>query len=1080
MGQYLKTELTSDQLEIRLADGIATVQSVMLNTEYINEMLVASVSSFIGSIASSMDLAKSFIVDEHIASGNMDSGGGIEQFACVIDQIIARIKFVFEDIVLRIDSYKVESGLCTGIEIQIDRMEFLDEIIDELVTIDSVVTEQPDRNSTDLNKLIKVQGVRLYTDIWTPLVLFRQQKLNASQIVSSDSEPDVDPMGNSSLNYQSCYSNFSSRSNSNTATRLPVNSISPNPVLLAQLFSETHTIRIRTNNNRSNNMASTSEDTRFNKRVEIDVSLSSPLYALLTASQMTMLKTFFMSLLPKVKQPNQSTSNFTGCMPMKEEHFTRMMNQMQNEFIAGNTTYADEKNSGTGFLYSTGTWSGNEPQFFDLSDQHDLQTLTDLKHVFPTRGDQQNIHERLAFNLLHDSKNGNSFVKRSGRNNSSTSTLVDFSPDIFDFSLRAPAALIVVTHYDPLSVDSLKEHNDPANINQQIQTNIDEMAKKAEHFFGIAKLLRLDISGIKAQKASLSDLYSNSHMRILAHDFCSTYSVTNNLHRNSIEFTGSLHGCDIVEFLKPSDYEQTQLVLFSNNTHDDCAISIRLLNSSDKPQRDYSLLIEVGDCRLEIDPSIIDRFGNFFNSRPFFYDYKHQLMRQPLNETSSIIDHGILSDLLENDAQPISLSIICSLKKLILVIRAPNIDSSISDGKMKDSFCPLLHNEVLQFEIKGATIELPKSVLNDLQICGTINLNCQTLKGSFIGDPTVLKCGQEQMNFLFVETTNADKAMGNVQAVGLKFTYDLRDKSLSRALLLNSMNISQGIPEVVFNSRKAKKKKIEGPDHTKDVFHLRKKLKKEGCHRRGRKSESKDSENDIESSSDELLDDGADLPSTSTNVNKKRRVNVENNIEAHNFSIGIHFERARFLLRKDSTVTINSLESQIGTELLNGDLFLVDGFKGSTNISYIFLTSSNAQIFHKSKFLRYVLHDLYSFTDLFGGKETPFGANVLDNSTFLIPKNRNNVQMCEIPKDHPSFERFEDDNFVCSMRTVNNPEKNSKDILLAVGLRNTLMYVRPVESLHLFWPLQLLKFFDCDELFNPGYQQLTAKVVLFD
>jgi len=28
-----------------------------------------------------------------------------------------------------------------------------------------------------------------------------------------------------------------------------------------------------------------------------------------------------------------------------------------------------------------------------------------------------------------------------------------------------------------------------------------------------------------------------------------------------------------------------------------------------------------------------------------------------------------------------------------------------------------------------------------------------------------LKCSQEQMNFLFVDTTNADKAMGNVQAV---------------------------------------------------------------------------------------------------------------------------------------------------------------------------------------------------------------------------------------------------------------------------------------------------------------------------
>ena len=48
-------------------------------------------------------------------------------------------------------------------------MEFLDEVIDELITNNHVVTEQPDRRN-DLNKLINVQGFRLYTDIWTPTV----------------------------------------------------------------------------------------------------------------------------------------------------------------------------------------------------------------------------------------------------------------------------------------------------------------------------------------------------------------------------------------------------------------------------------------------------------------------------------------------------------------------------------------------------------------------------------------------------------------------------------------------------------------------------------------------------------------------------------------------------------------------------------------------------------------------------------------------------------------------------------------------------------------------------------------------
>lgn len=66
-----------------------------------------------------MDLAKSVIVDEHLAT-ETDSGG-IEQFASLIDQIISRIKVIFENITIRIESYSELSGLCTGIEIQIDK-----------------------------------------------------------------------------------------------------------------------------------------------------------------------------------------------------------------------------------------------------------------------------------------------------------------------------------------------------------------------------------------------------------------------------------------------------------------------------------------------------------------------------------------------------------------------------------------------------------------------------------------------------------------------------------------------------------------------------------------------------------------------------------------------------------------------------------------------------------------------------------------------------------------------------------------------------------------------------------------------
>ncbi len=75
-----------------------------------------SVSSMIGSIASSMDLARSVIADEQIADGAENAG--VEQFASLIDQVISRIKVIFENLTIRVEAY---SDICTGIEIQIDR-----------------------------------------------------------------------------------------------------------------------------------------------------------------------------------------------------------------------------------------------------------------------------------------------------------------------------------------------------------------------------------------------------------------------------------------------------------------------------------------------------------------------------------------------------------------------------------------------------------------------------------------------------------------------------------------------------------------------------------------------------------------------------------------------------------------------------------------------------------------------------------------------------------------------------------------------------------------------------------------------
>lgn len=73
----------------------------------------------IGSIVSTMDLARSVIADDLFA--NEVANSGVEQFAGLIDQVISRIKVIFENVIVRVETY---NKLCSGLEIHIDKFVF--------------------------------------------------------------------------------------------------------------------------------------------------------------------------------------------------------------------------------------------------------------------------------------------------------------------------------------------------------------------------------------------------------------------------------------------------------------------------------------------------------------------------------------------------------------------------------------------------------------------------------------------------------------------------------------------------------------------------------------------------------------------------------------------------------------------------------------------------------------------------------------------------------------------------------------------------------------------------------------------
>lgn len=124
---------------------------------------IFSVTSMMGSIVSSMSRSVEDIIQE-----DMESEASVAHFATIIDQFITRIKVIFEDTTIRLDT---ESELATGLEMRISRMEFIDEVLeaDEQTHQNEPVTSQPSSLyvATELNKLLHIEGIRLYTDVYS-------------------------------------------------------------------------------------------------------------------------------------------------------------------------------------------------------------------------------------------------------------------------------------------------------------------------------------------------------------------------------------------------------------------------------------------------------------------------------------------------------------------------------------------------------------------------------------------------------------------------------------------------------------------------------------------------------------------------------------------------------------------------------------------------------------------------------------------------------------------------------------------------------------------------------------------------
>uniref|UniRef100_A0A915ELE5 Autophagy-related protein 2 n=1 Tax=Ditylenchus dipsaci TaxID=166011 RepID=A0A915ELE5_9BILA len=1153
MGQYLKTELTSDQLEFRLADGTASVQNVKLNSDYINEILdtigVVSlvegyvgeisacvpwkklmsestiikvsgleltltpmmdinmantqdlVSSMIGSIASSMDLARSVIADESIAGGRK----------------MRVIKVIFENIIIRIEA---NSDLCTGLEMQIDRMEFVDEQLEakQQQGGSEPITQQPSSlyTVTDLNKLLHLQGIRLYTDVWSP----EEQRLSTSTRMNSNDElleqgtaPVSAEMFTSSLNFQSCYSHFSNSRTASSESKSP-NSIPPNPVLFAQLFGEKHTVRIRVNNTA---LSSPIDNCVFNKRVDIDIFLGGSLSFFLTPSQIALLKDLFSQLIPKKTECTGGGNVSYGGKPMRPEHFQKITDQFHGE--------TPWKSGLTGNGLSS--WSGQE-QFFELSQQGKKTAARPV----PSESTSPTYHSFPPLHRSNSTDSDSTHSRGNQRSSASTATLVEKRPDMFTVTIRCPSIMGVITHEDPLSYDNMKARETPDY--QAIRAITTEMVEQANRFFKLAAEVKIGRKRLDAQREILAELYKKDHIRIVATGTVFSLNLIHEHQQRSLVTEASMEECDVVECLQPTSivgYKSTKAAhfdLLNLSEHDVKAsknvFTFRISNTLER-QHEYLVEFNMDRCKSDIDMSIVDRIGNLLFTKPCFFSSKPNA--KPLEtELNPGLSDNFLSDAI-NTQVPSTYRVKFIASKWLINFR-------ISVADLSEASTPYwkrnVHPEYLALILNGAFLEMPKFLPVDLISHGNLVLQCSSITSSFIGDIEFLQCTREEMTFLHADSVPSKECEDN-HAVKIKFSYDTRNKAL-RAATLNlddvmSKTMCKSMYESFFKPRD--EDCMEGPFSKTSSYFADTKLIMAGsrdellefsddCRQTTNvnlefcmprlnlslpshkffevmynrfandlalwepKSPSLKNQKGVMDNNhlspfnqqfvecqsyntnpnpdNETFDDSMDEPRYASTSSRKTSIAKAASSGSHLFSLTLKVNKARVLLQTSVEHSLTAFTSQIGTELGDAELFLVYGFNEDPNLSYFYVTTTTANIYHRN---------------LLEGVEG-FSQNVLDIHNFAL-KHKDDVHAEAVPKDEPCSV-VSDDNFAVSLKILVNPEENMKDILVALALRNTIIHLKPFTDSKMFWANQFTDFFNVIDYEVPGYVIPIVKVNL--
>ncbi|MCP9266110.1 hypothetical protein DINM_021586 [Dirofilaria immitis] len=1119
LSDFLKSSINLEQLSATLYGGIASVSDVDMDVQRINEafesmkipfMVIEGISaksisqfrgmasmfgSVMGSLATSMELAQSFLNQEEANSEAEDKG--IEQFAEVIDAVISRFRLIFNDAVIRLEGLSdPESGLCTALELRVDWIELIDEQLESEAFNAETVTSQPRSLSAvpDFNKLFHVKGIRLYTDIFTKPEMRDISEENMSestQVVTSmylrrEKEKTIKKLSASS---------DSSDEHCEKVTPFKcrqLQQLESNPVLFASFNGSVETVIVRVRNNEISSQYALSSEKEINLNFD-------GLCVFLTPSQLTILKTFFIG----IAKPS-SNSDGTQCSlgkPMCMQDYQQVEAELQTRIVPSSQI-------GTDFQH--GNWGGSM-MFYDAQRKPSVAS----------------IEEQMASVSLNLSDVGNGqtarFPKEILRSDSSQSSNFKNSDTVSDvISVKASICNVVfiLTHKDYLGQDEVRNRGV-----ENIADMISSYKELAEGFFKAASSLRFGVQ-LNELNRNTKHLYENDRLQFIGEGVAFDYSQVKGRENYSFSMNFEALDMELSEILSPvsssTDIEENiKLFSFCDNASTiEKSRRLMVAVENSKNSQHYDVRINLATCESELDISIIDRISSLLITKPF-HTYPFPSATHNVND----ISRGLKTDFLFTAMQdansiPSSLSFVIGCPEWNLNLRIPVVDlrHSESSPNRTPHWKRNLHKESIGLILTDVKLEMPAFDLSCLRQYGTVIISASIVNGSF---NLINKTGSANLDSFFLFAGCSETCGGG--CVSLKLSYDNRNSSLeSTSTRCNETGYScvsqydvESQADVKWKDRSQNvlyAMRIEWfiivVGSTKEMLefgenclsnarincelnipvlriHLPSRQYYEIIYNRLMNDlsmwqpsspifNSSDRSRDMEasggglfelcrSSKGKVIDSDnfakffigiIDSAHSSCSHGSTPTVNALGNEKSHDFCLMANINDGRVLIGTEFEDGVIKKQGQIGAILHKTQMMTVNGFHGDKELSYFYSTSKVVNLINEVvPYERSVLKK--NFAEHF--KEGIQAEPVVDEGICFLE---------------------EEDNFAIAVRIDFHFSENFKNMLVGVGIRNTTLRLKPYGNAEQFWINQLFGFFDIVDYGIPGYEvpQITTEL----